>query len=169
MLLTNGGRVTQKRRKKSQPIAVAGLLGEIFQGKPLEKRLREGRIWQVWDAAVGRQIAAQARPVNFRDGILTVIVANAPWMQQLNFLKKGMVDKVNRALGEELVREIYLKAGRPEAPGTEPRPLKKPVRALTAAEHARIKQETAEVNDPELREAFARPLAKYLVDHPRKP
>ncbi len=154
--------MTGRGRKKSQPVAVAGLIDEIFRGKPLEKRLSEGRIWQVWDRAVGSQIAAKARPANFRDGVLTVMVSNAPWMQQLNFLKRGIIGKVNAALGEEMVREIFLKAGKPQAPAMETRPPKKPSRALTAAEKEGIARDTAEIVDPELREAFAHLLAKHL-------
>ena len=36
-----------------RPVAVADLLSSAFQGKPAEKRLKEGKIWLVWDAAVG--------------------------------------------------------------------------------------------------------------------
>ncbi len=154
--------MTGRGGKKSQPVAVAGLIDEIFRGKPLEKRLREGRIWQVWDRAVGAQIAAKARPANFRDGVLTVMVSNAPWMQQLNFLKKGIIGKINAALGEEMVREIFLKAGKPQTPAPEVRTPKKPSRPLNAAENERITLETADIVDPELREAFAHLLAKHL-------
>lgn len=154
--------MTEKKRKRSQPTAVAGLFGEIFRGKPLEKRLREGKIWVVWDAAVGAQIAAKARPAGFREGVLTVVVSNAPWMQQLNFLKKGLIDKINAALGEELVREIYLKAGRPEQPPRESQSQKKTSRPLTAEEHERIAGYTSSIDDQELRDAFASLLAKHL-------
>jgi predicted nucleic acid-binding Zn ribbon protein len=160
--------MTRKIGKKSQPVAVSGLLDEIFQGKPLEKRLREGRIWMVWDSAVGVQIAAKARPVNFRDGVLTVMVSNAPWMQQLNFLKKGLIEKVNAALGEEMVREIFLKAGMPDRLQMDPRPAKKAARPLTAAETERIDKETADIDDPELREAIASLLTKHLSNTPEE-
>jgi predicted nucleic acid-binding Zn ribbon protein len=151
----------RKAGKKSHPVAVSGLIDRIFHGKPLEKRLREGRIWTVWDAAVGPQIASKARPVNFRDGVLTVMVSNAPWMQQLTFLKKGLIEKVNDALGEEMVSDMFLKAGMPER-SQEIRPAKKPARPLTAAETERIARETSDIDDPELREAIASLLAKHL-------
>lgn len=156
--------MSEKTRKRSQPSAVAGLLDEIFRGKPLEKRLREGKIWMVWDAAVGVQIAAKARPAGFRDGVLTVAVSNAPWMQQLNFLKKGLIDKLNATLGEELVREIYLRAGRSAQPGQAPVRPKKSARPLTAEEQERIDRETSEISDPELREAFASLLEKHFTN-----
>jgi hypothetical protein len=152
----------RKRGKKSYPVAVSGLIDQIFHGKPLEKRLSEGRIWTVWDSAVGPQISSKARPVNFRDGVLTVMVSNAPWMQQLTFLKRGLIEKVNEALGEEMVCDIFLKAGMPERSQETFRPSKKPARPLTTAETDRIAQETSSINDPELREALASLLAKHL-------
>ncbi len=160
--------MAEKNRKKSQPAIVAGLLDEIFRGKPLEKRLKEGKIWLVWESAVGTQIAAKARPVNFRDGTLTVVVSNAPWMQQLNFLKKGIMEKINSACGQELVREIFLKAGRPERPRKEPQASKSTAKPLTAAENERIARETSDIDDPELRQAFASLLARHLSNKPEK-
>ena len=107
--------MAEKRQRMKRPAPVSELLAAAFHGKPAEKRLKEGKIWLIWDAAVGPQIAGRARPVSFRDGILTVAVASAPWMQQLTFLKTGMIEKLNGRLGCELVREIYLKAGLPES------------------------------------------------------
>jgi len=143
-------------------MALADLLATTLHGKPVEKRLKEGKIWLAWDTAVGRQIAAKARPVSFRDGILTVAVASPPWMQQLNFLKKEIADKVNARLGEELIRDIYLKAGQPQPLIPCPKPPEKTERQLTKEETRRIGEQTASVSDPELREAFARVLARDL-------
>ena len=151
-----------------RPMALADLLATAFHGKPAEKRLKEGKIWLVWDAAVGRQIAAKARPVSFRDGVLTVVVASPPWMQQLNFLKKDIADKVNARLGEELIRDIYLKAGQLQSLSTYPKLPKKAKRQLTEEETRRIGEQTAAVSDPELREAFARVLARDLEEQPQK-
>ena len=155
-------------RKKSQPVPISGILGKTFSGKPLEKRLREGEIWQVWDSAVGEQVASKARPLNIRDGVLTVVVSNAPWMQQLNFLKKGIVAKINAAVGEDLVTEIFLKAGRPVKPEHDsPSPRRRP-RTLSDAEKEHIERETSSLDNQELREAFMSLLAKHLANTPTK-
>ncbi len=90
------------------------------------------------------------------------MVSNAPWMQQLNFLKKGLIDKLNGALGNELVKDIYLKAGRPEHPQREHQPQKRVSRPLTCEEQERITRETSSIDDKELREAFASLMARHL-------
>ncbi len=153
--------MSDKRKKMPRPLAVGDLLAAVLSGTPAERRLGEGKIWLVWDAAVGKQIASKARPVSFRDGTLTVAVINASWMQQLSFLKKQLMEKVNGRLGEELVSEIYLKAGRVKASFPRPEPEKKSTRQLTEDENRRIAEQTESVRDPELREVFARLLAKH--------
>lgn len=154
--------MADKRPKMPRPMAIADLLGAVFRGKPAEKRLEEGKVWLVWDEAVGKQIAARAQPVSLRDGILTVAVSSAPWMQQLTFLKQGMIDSINERLGRELVRDIYLKAGMREAPPPRSEPAIKRGRPLTGEETLRIKEHTDSVRDPDLREAFSRLLTHHL-------
>lgn len=156
--------MADKRERLKRPVPVAELMATLFRGKPAEKRLEEGKIWLLWDAAVGRQIAAKARPVSFRDGVLTVAVANAPWMQQLTFLKKGIVEKLNERLGRELVRDIYLKAGVAEKPVPPAKPPRRKERPLSDAEKLRIANRSSEIADPELRAAVERLLARHLAN-----
>jgi hypothetical protein len=153
--------MANKRERMPRPVAVNELLSAVFRGTPTEKRLKEGCIWQVWDSAVGKQIASRARPVSFRAGTLTVAVTSAPWMQQLSFLKKGIMEKLNAYLGEEIVRDLYLKAGVPSRPAPSPSP-PKTYRALTSKEELRVAEVADIVTDPELRGSLARLYARYL-------
>jgi len=154
--------MADKRAKMPRPAKVTDLLAVVFHGTPTEKRLKEGKIWLVWDSAVGKQIAGRASPVSFRDGTLTVAVTSAPWMQQLTFLKKGIMEKLNAMLGEEQVLEIYLKAGKTERVKTETTPARRCTRSLSAAELQKIAEQTGSVADPELRGALAKLLARHM-------
>ena len=150
------------RKRMPRPAPVAELLAAAFRGTPAEHRLRELKIWQVWNSAVGEQIARRATPVAIRDGLLTVIVSTAPWMQQLTFLKKKIIDKINAAAGEELVRDILLKAGRVEEAAPQEPSGPAPKRPLSAEERQLVADQAAAVADPELREAFTSLMAKHL-------
>lgn len=149
-----------------RPQPMADLLDSVFSGTPTASRLREGKIWLVWDTAVGRQIAGKARPQSFRDGILTVAVANAPWMQQLTFLKRDLIQKVNDLLGENLVRDIYLKAGKPLTTPPRPETGGREERCLTGEELSHIEDLAASVSDPELRASIIKLLSRHLADNP---
>ena len=137
-----------------RPAAVADLLSAILRGTPAEKRLREGEIWLVWESAVGSRIASHTSPAAFRDGTLTVAVDSAPWMQQLSFMKKELIAKVNEQLGEEMVQELYLKAGKVAAQVPAEKPWTVKHRELSAEERALIAEQTQAVADPELRAVF---------------
>lgn len=139
----------------ARPTDLSSLLPTLFGGKALGKRMKESAAWRVWDQAVGPQIATKAQPVAVRDGVLTVAVTSAPWLQQLGFLKRQIIESLNSALGEELVKDIYLKAGTipPQAPSPSAPP-KHPSRALTPEEQQQIRDEAAAISDDELRTAL---------------
>ena len=69
------------------------------------------QIWSLWDTAVGDAIAKNTKPEAFKGKLLLVNVNSSAWMHQLQFLKKDMIDKINTALGKELVQDIKFKIG----------------------------------------------------------
>ena len=154
--------MADKRPKMRRPAAVADLLSAILRGTPAEKRLKEGRIWVVWESAVGSRIASHAVPAAFRDGTLTLSVDSAPWMQQLSFLKRELIAKVNGELGEEMVKDIYMKAGKIKlaAPAEKPQAVKR--RELSEEERSWITEQSESVADPDLRAVFESIIRKDL-------
>jgi hypothetical protein len=159
--------MAEKRRKMSRPAVVGTLLPDAVQGSPIARCLRESAIWKVWKSAVGPQIAAKTRPTAIRGGVLTVTVANATWLQELNFLKTELRAKLNEALGEELVRDIFLKAGSlkdetaPASPG--PSRIHRP---LSESEERRITEDTSAIEDLELRNTLAAFFSRHLASEP---
>jgi predicted nucleic acid-binding Zn ribbon protein len=69
------------------------------------------RVWDIWSSAVGDHIGANTRPAAFKGKFLIVNVTNSAWLQQVWFLKKEIIEKVNGCLGEDLVEEIKFKIG----------------------------------------------------------
>ena len=65
-------------------------------------------IWRVWSDAVGAAIARRAEPVRLRGRTLMVAVSSAPWMQELNLLKRGIVTALNARLPRPLIDDIHL-------------------------------------------------------------
>ncbi len=152
--------MADKRPKMRRPAAVADLLSAMLRGTPAEKRLKEGGIWMVWESAVGSRIASHAQPSAFRDGTLTLAVDSAPWMQQLNYLKRELIAKVNEQLGEEMVKDLYLKAGRVTAAAPKPQTGGARHRELSAEERALVAEQAEAAGDPELRALFERLISK---------
>ncbi|MBJ6727039.1 DUF721 domain-containing protein [Geomesophilobacter sediminis] len=152
--------MADKRPRMRRPTTVSSILSGVFTGTPAAERLREGQIWVVWEDAVGPGIAAHAHPVSFRDGTLTLAVESAPWMQQLTYLKREIIAKVNEALREPMVRDLYLKAGRVK-PAPPPPPERKR-RPLTEEEIQWANEQANSLEDPELRAVFERLIKRDL-------
>ena len=70
------------------------------------------KIWDIWNDAVGESIAKNSRPASFKGHLLVVHVSSSSWLYHLNFMKKDLMDKLNKALGSDRVRELSFKIGR---------------------------------------------------------
>ena len=68
-------------------------------------------VWQVWDEVVGEVIAQNAKPAAFKGKILIVHVSSSTWVHQLQFLKKEMITKLNKAFGKALIDDLKFKIG----------------------------------------------------------
>jgi predicted nucleic acid-binding Zn ribbon protein len=63
-------------------------------------------IQAVWEAAVGKGVAAHATPTAERDGVITVTCEAAVWAQELDLMGPELVARINAALGAERVRAL---------------------------------------------------------------
>jgi predicted nucleic acid-binding Zn ribbon protein len=90
------------RRRAPRPVslAVQSLARTVAPTTPL------ARIQQVWPAAVGELVAANASPLRERAGVVTVFCPQAVWAQEIALMAPEVVAKLNGELGGELVREI---------------------------------------------------------------
>ncbi len=70
------------------------------------------RLSLVWPEAVGAEIAANARPVQLREGRLVVTTSSSAWAQTLHAMSEMVVTRLNQQLGEEVVKKaIFRHAG----------------------------------------------------------
>lgn len=139
---------------KSRKGSIQRLSSLVFSGVvggQLSERLKELVIWQDWEQIVGRGIAGRARPLRLSGGVLTITVVSSAWMQELNFMKQGLMDKLNSALGEQKIKEIVFKAG--ALPPTETKKVDDRIilRQVTAEQLEMIESQVSCIDDPELR------------------
>ncbi len=99
------------RKNNRQAVPIGSIINKILESRLQEKDAGLFQVWQLWERAVGEIIAENARPAAFKGKILLVHVNSSPWLHQLQFLKKDIINKVNTALGEDLIEEIKFKIG----------------------------------------------------------
>lgn len=158
--------MSRSRRPRMRAAARAGdLLDTLLAGWGLDGRLHQYRALVIWDEVVGPQIAARTRPEKIRDGVLEVCVDQPTWMQQLQLLKPQILAKLNVRLGDNPLREIYLKRGKVMASKAAATPAPTPVWhkvTLSPAEEKELRTLLERVGDGELRRDLESLLAKQL-------
>src|SRR5689334_11644282 len=98
------------------PSRVADVLSTVLKRVDPDQQMRAYAIWTFWDDEVGAGIARRAQPARVRNGILFVTVATHSWMQELQFMKDDIRDRLNARLGEPLVRDIFFVIGHVDEP-----------------------------------------------------
>ena len=95
---------------KPQPIH--SILEKTLKSLEIDVPLRTYSIMGAWKEIVGESVAAQSQPRSIRNRILFIDVIHPTWMQQLQFLKSTLLEKVNTYLGEPLIQDIRFKLGK---------------------------------------------------------
>jgi predicted nucleic acid-binding Zn ribbon protein len=86
-------------------LALGGLTATLAPATTL------ARVQQAWERAVGETIAQAGAPTAERDGVLTIVCADAVWAAELDLMGSRLVDSLNQALGERLVHKLRCRTG----------------------------------------------------------
>ena len=136
------------------------MLGSVLKASGLQGSLGEYRILGQWDKIVGPAIARHARPQIVRGNKLFLSVDSPAWMQQLSLLKPELIEKVNKSLGRDAIKDIALKLGEIASPEARPKESALPRVPLNAEERDKIEQYVRDVQDPDVRASIRRVIEK---------
>ena len=141
-------------KKRTQPTPISALIASVLEGRGHGQGGALMKLQAGWKGAVGEKIASHASPAMLKGGRLTVTVDGSAWMNQLQLLSVGIIEKVNAALGDETVHDVAFRLGRPEPAGGRPRkePPFRPVRRrLDSSESAEIDRAVSAIADESIR------------------
>jgi len=145
--------------KNPQPIR--SVLENTLKSLEIDVPLKSYSILGAWNEIVGATVAAHSQPRSIRNRILFIDVIHSTWMQQLQFLKSTLLEKVNNFLGESLIQDIRFKLGKiPPSPRS---PLKTDScrqEDLSKETLKRIEKLIQKIEDEEVRKAFKDVLVK---------
>ncbi|MEJ2729966.1 MAG: DUF721 domain-containing protein [Deltaproteobacteria bacterium] len=97
--------------KRSDFVHIRSILDDVLKPYQAGPDFELKEVWRLWDEAVGKTIAENARPAAFKGKLLIVHVSSSAWIHQLQFLKNDLIAKLNMALGKPLIKEIKFKIG----------------------------------------------------------
>lgn len=104
--------------KKPKPIR--SVLDQTLRALEIDVPLKAHAIWGAWKEIVGESVALHAQPRSIHNRILFLNVSHSTWIQQLQFLKSTLIEKINAYLGEPLIEDIRFKLGKISPPIPDP-------------------------------------------------
>lgn len=102
-----------EKRKNAKEIKdiVGSLLNKIEKGG----FQKAGATREAWLKTVDEKTAEHTNPVNFKKGVLTVIVENSSWLYKMTLEKRDIIKKFNEHYtGRQKVIEIKIRVGKTE-------------------------------------------------------
>lgn len=83
-------------------------LKKIISDLGIEKQVLHYQAINYWPIAVGERIAKISRAEKVDNNILFVKVLNDSWRNELLFLKKEIIEKLNKKIGTRVIEDIRL-------------------------------------------------------------
>jgi predicted nucleic acid-binding Zn ribbon protein len=136
----------------SRPELIGDILRERIDALGWQSRLREEEVVTGWDAAVGPQIAAHARPSHVVNHRLTVVTESPVWTQQLSLLKPELLRRIAGCFGPQAVTDLFFVTGKIDPPPLAPEP-PAATRPRACALPAALERELDRIADADVRAA----------------
>jgi hypothetical protein len=95
---------------KPKPLRL--VLEETLKSLGLKNTMKGYSLWAAWREIVGDSVASNAQPSVIRNRILFMEVSHPTWVQQLQFLKPTLLEKINGFLKEDFIHDIRFRLGK---------------------------------------------------------
>ncbi|MCU0261663.1 MAG: DUF721 domain-containing protein [Ilumatobacteraceae bacterium] len=86
------------------PVPITDALDDVVRSLRGPDRRQVGGLFGRWDAIVGPQVAAHARPLKLDGGVLVVEVDDGAWATQIQFLSGSLRERLAADAGVEVDR-----------------------------------------------------------------
>jgi len=95
--------------RTAAPKTIGNAIQSALSDLGLGKKIRQYDVINQWPEIVGEQIARVATAERISDGKLFVSVSRSPWRNELVFLKKELIERINKAMHQDIVKDIIFR------------------------------------------------------------
>jgi predicted nucleic acid-binding Zn ribbon protein len=100
-----------KRQPLPRPLAIREVLLGLMKPLDWENLAQRSLIRQIWERAVPPEILPHTRLLELRRRQLWVEVSAPAWGQELQFLRSGILEELDKALGPGVIRDLRIRVG----------------------------------------------------------
>lgn len=90
--------------------SVESILKNTLKDLKFEENIKVYSIWKSWKEIVGENLAKQTKPGSIRGNCLSILVKNHVWMNELQYIKPELIEKINNfSENEQKIDRIIFK------------------------------------------------------------
>lgn len=89
--------------------SIGDAMRKFLQGSQLKGSIQALQIEEVWEQLMGKTVARYTDRIRIHGQTLYVETSIAPLRQELIYQKETIIQRVNEAMGEKVVREVVIK------------------------------------------------------------
>jgi predicted nucleic acid-binding Zn ribbon protein len=138
--------VAMALKSRKQPELLGRTLTGVLDALDTQGQFALFRLVRFWPQVVGDTIARHTEVSSLKFHTAVIKVSNAMWIQELNLMRRQILDRLIEAVGDDSVRDLRFVKGTLSRQ-TRPRP-------APARRHVRHSITLPEIKDPQLRQAF---------------
>ena len=95
--------------KRTEAKNVGQIINDLLQKENLDVAIDEHRASALWPQIVGDGINRYTISRSVKDGVMTVRLSSASLANELMLIRASIIQRINEALGREIIREIIFK------------------------------------------------------------
>jgi predicted nucleic acid-binding Zn ribbon protein len=95
--------------KKKSPRMLGSIISDVCRKIGMTEAYEEYQTLKIWESIVGDTISRVTTVEKMKDGDLFVKVNNPSWRMELNYRKRDIVSRMNKAIGYNMIRTIIFK------------------------------------------------------------
>ena len=88
---------------------IGAIVKRVLKDLRLGKKLLQYEVLGEWDKIVGERIARAATAERVVNGKLIVKVKSSAWRNELSFMKREIIERINGKFNEEVITDIIFK------------------------------------------------------------
>ena len=98
-------------RGAARATAVGNVVKDVLLAIESAQTVSEENLLDAWREAAGELGFKNSRPHALSRGVLSVMVKNSSWSQELSLNKRWVLKKLQTALGKDRIQDIRFKTG----------------------------------------------------------
>lgn len=155
-----------RRQKQKEFQRIGDILKKTLKKKKIPVHVQDHHLSDAWNRAVGPIIAGNTSVHKVKGDTLFIKVSTSTWMQQLQFMKHEILDKIKSSLADQTIKNIYFSIGNVHSTAPQKEQQILPDRnqhVIKDRDKKIIEQSIESLDDEELRTILERVMTKEII------